>query len=98
VDAKIQVQSEGVKQALQEHISVLRESLSRQGLELGQLSVTVGDGQSQQQQHQEQARRGRGRPGSHGGWETGVFESTATVLAGADTGRRNGLNSIDVLT
>lgn len=98
VDAKIQVQSEGVKQALQEHISVLRESLARQGLELGQLSVTVGDGQSQQQQHQEQARRGRGRPGSHGGWETGVFESTATVLAGADTGRRNGLNSIDVLT
>jgi flagellar hook-length control protein FliK len=97
VDAKIQVQSEGVKQALQEHIAVLRENLSRQGLELGQLSVTVGDGQSQQQQQQEQARRGRGKPGSRG-WETGVFESTATVQAGADTGRRNGLNSIDVLT
>jgi flagellar hook-length control protein FliK len=96
VEAKIMVQSENVRQALLEHTPVLRETLAKQGLELGNLSVSVGGGNtpSHDQDARDQSRRHR----SGRGWENGLMESTAMVEAGSDTGRRNGFNSIDVLT
>ncbi|MEN9353234.1 MAG: hypothetical protein RL318_559 [Fibrobacterota bacterium] len=95
VEAKILVQNENIRQALLEHTPVLRETLAKQGLDLGNLSVSVGGGNTPSQQDaRDQSRRHR----SGRGWENGVLETTAMVEAGSDTGRRNGFNSIDVLT
>lgn len=95
VEAKILVQNENIRQALLEHTPVLRETLAKQGLELGNLSVSVGGGNAQ---GDHEARDSSRRQRSSRGWESGVLESTAAVAAGTDTGRRNGFNSIDVLT
>jgi hypothetical protein len=98
VEAKILVQNENIRQALLEHTPVLRETLAKQGLELGNLSVSVGGGGAQDFAEEREG-RGQGRRGrSSHGWENGVLETTAGVAAGTDTGRRNGYNSIDVLT
>lgn len=95
VEAKILVQNENIRQALLEHTPVLRETLAKQGLELGNLSVSVGGGNAQGDR---EARDSSRRQRSSRGWEGGVLETTAAVAAGTDTGRRNGFNSIDVLT
>jgi len=95
VEAKILVQNDNIRQALLEHTPVLRETLAKQGLELGNLSVSVGGGNAQ---GDHEARDSSRRQRSSRGWESGVLETTAAVAAGTDTGRRNGFNSIDVLT
>jgi len=95
VEAKILVQNENIRQALLEHTPVLRETLAKQGLELGNLSVSVGGGNAQ---GDHEARDSSRRQRSSRGWENGVLETTSAVAAGTDTGRRNGFNSIDVLT
>lgn len=95
VEAKILVQNDTIRQALLEHTPVLRECLAKQGLELGSLSVSVGGGGDAPSQER-RGRSGRGRSGHD--WEDGIVQTSAFVPAGVDTGRRNGYNSIDVLT
>lgn len=95
VEAKILVQNDTIRQALLEHTPVLRECLAKQGLELGSLSVSVGGGGDAPSQER-RSRSGRGRSGHD--WEDGIVQTSAFVPAGVDTGRRNGYNSIDVLT
>jgi len=95
VEAKILVQNDTIRQALLEHTPVLRECLAKQGLELGNLSVSVGGGGNAPSQER-RGRSGRGRSGRD--WEDGIVQTSAFVPAGVDTGRRNGYNSIDVLT
>lgn len=97
VEAKILVQNENIRQALIEHTPVLRETLAKQGLELGSLSVSVGGGEGQSFGNPSGREGSSRRRGGHS-WEDGVLETSVRVDAGTDTGRRNGFNSIDVLT
>lgn len=97
VEAKILVQNENIRQALIEHTPVLRETLAKQGLELGSLSVSVGGGNGQSF-GDSSGREGSSRRRGGRSWEDGVLETSVRVEAGTDTGRRNGFNSIDVLT
>lgn len=98
VDVRVLVQSDSVKQALDAAIPTLRETLSRQGLELGSLSVSVGGkdrgGEPGDPGGQGDPRRSASRRGAE--LEDAVA-SRAPLLRGIDTGWRNGRNSIDVL-
>ncbi len=100
VHASMVVENDAVRQAMLDAAPQLKDALSRHGLDLEHLSVSVGqkntpepggDGQAAKDQHQG-SRKGSGE----GGWNDTEISVPEAVVLGEDTGIRNGQNTIDL--
>jgi len=100
LDAKIMVQTESVRQALLDATPQLREALSRHGMEMGRLSVTVDSRGPEAdtaggERRENGARDGQRRnPGQ--GWREEQVDVAAPLALGVDSGIRDGRNTLDM--
>lgn len=91
VMAKINVESQQVKQIVENNLQALKDALEEQNLQAGAFDVNVNQGNSENDESSSES-------GSHnaetmGPEEEGAFSSNLTV--GTETGRRFGSNSIE---
>lgn len=100
LDARILVQTEGVRQALLDATPQLREALARHGMEMGRLSVGVENGRSEPQMAGGERRDGDGRGGDRGtprrGWREQEMQYAGDLALGVDSGLRDGRNTLDM--
>ena len=100
LDARILVQTEGVRQALLDATPQLREALARHGMEMGRLSVNVDSGRSEAQMAGGERRDPDGRQGGREtprrGWREQEMEYAGALALGVDSGIRDGRNTLDM--
>jgi flagellar hook-length control protein FliK len=100
LDARILVQTEGVRQALLDATPQLREALARHGMEMGRLSVSVDSGRSEAQMAGGERRDPNGRDGGRQtpqrGWREQEMEYAGALALGVDSGIRDGRNTLDM--
>ncbi len=101
LDARILVQTESVRQAILDATPQLREALSRHGMEMGRLSVSVDSGAPDSRggsgtAGQERPRDGQQRPREQAAWREESVAYASTLALGIDSGIRDGRNTLDM--
>lgn len=99
VHANLVVENDAVRQALLDATPQLKDALSRHGLDLERMSVSVSqkDAQEAGDRQDGKGRRNESRSGSRGrGWDDAQADLVGAVALGEDTGLRNGRNTIDL--
>ena len=99
VHANLVVENDAVRQALLDATPQLKDALSRHGLDLERMSVSVNqkDAQEAGGRQDGKERRNDNRSGSRGsGWEDAQADLVGAIALGEDTGMRNGRNTIDL--
>lgn len=99
VHANLVVENDAVRQALLDATPQLKDALSRHGLDLERMSVSVNqkDAQEAGDRQDGKGRRNDSRSGSRGsGWDDAQADLVGAVALGEDTGLRNGRNTIDL--
>ncbi|HNY30445.1 MAG TPA: flagellar hook-length control protein FliK [Fibrobacteria bacterium] len=100
IQANMVVENDSVRQAMLDSMPQLRDALSRHGLDLEKMTVSVGSGNSAMagSGSETDRKRGDGNPeGRHGNGSRQAQMEVATPLQlGRDTGHRNGRNSFEI--
>lgn len=99
VHANLVVENDAVRQALLDATPQLKDALSRHGLDLERMSVSVNqkDAQEAGDRQDGKGRRNDARSGSRGsGWNDAQADLVGAIALGEDTGLRNGRNTIDL--
>lgn len=98
VMARIQVESQQVKQIVESNMQHLKDALAQQNLQAGSLEVNVGSGnggQADQTQYQFAAGHENHSSGESKKADSDVPEETTSQISGEETGRRFGNNSVE---
>ncbi len=99
VHANLVVENDAVRQAILDATPQLKDALSRHGLDLERMSVSVNqkDAQEASDRQDGKERRNGSRSGSRGsGWDDAQADLVGAIALGEDTGLRNGRNTIDL--
>ena len=99
IHANLVVENDAVRQALLDATPQLKDALSRHGLDLERMSVSVNQKDAQQAGDRQDGkqRRNDNRSGSRGsGWDDAQADLVGAIALGEDTGMRNGRNTIDL--
>jgi flagellar hook-length control protein FliK len=99
VTARLQVETQQVKQIVESNIHLLRDSLQEHNLKAGQLSVDIGTGgrdHNGQSAHPSEDNAASSHPDSHGDTQDEDADAHGPHLVqGQDTGRRYGTNTVE---
>lgn len=100
VHASLVVENDAVRQAILDATPQLKDALSRHGLDLERMSVSVGQKDAQEagdgRGDGKDRKGGRRGAGGSGGWDDAETTIARSVELGQDTGLRNGRNTIDL--
>jgi hypothetical protein len=95
------VENDSVRQAMLDSMPQLRDALTRHGMDLERMSVSVeqkdagSPGSGARDRDEPGNRSGRGGSG-RGGFRDEEMNVAVPLAMGQDTGRRNGYNTIDL--
>jgi flagellar hook-length control protein FliK len=100
VHAHMVVENDSVRQAMLDSMPQLRDALTRHGMDLEKMSVSVGQkdaGSTGSGSDDQGDGNGRsGRKSGRGGFRDEEISVAVPLTLGQDTGRRNGYNTIDL--
>jgi len=99
VHANLVVENDAVRQAILDATPQLKDALSRHGLDLERMSVSVGqkDAQEAGERQDGKGRKNDARSRSRGSeWNDAQASLVGAIALGEDTGIRNGRNTIDL--
>lgn len=100
VHANLVVENDAVRQAILDATPQLKDALSRHGLDLERMSVSVSQKDAQEAGDRQDGGKGRkndSRSRQRGsGWDDAQASLVGAIALGEDTGIRNGRNTIDL--